>query len=72
MHIPARPPSPPARSDIERRIVIQTANAPKMSKFKRSQRVVIQNEYSIYVVLITDGSISIMLGQTFVVVSILR
>jgi hypothetical protein len=43
---PARP-APFVKVDIENNVVIKTATAPKESKFKRSQRFVIQKLYHI-------------------------
>ena len=37
------------RVAIEKSMVTRTANAPRMSKFSRSHRLVIQKEYHIYI-----------------------
>ena len=47
MHKPARPASF-VKVDIENNVVIKTDKAPKVSKFKRSQRFVIQKLYHIW------------------------
>ena len=44
---PARP-APFVKVDIENNVVIKTATASKVSKFKRGQRFVIQKLYHIY------------------------